>query len=143
MPKNFTRRMSFERRAIVAIACYFLVMQAFLAALAGGFAAGGFAVGGFAAGGIGGGSSELASAFICHGAGGASDLPADDGKPKFLCGLCVLATSGDTPPAAPAVFVPAPRAVTRVAVSADFTLSLSSFDPRAGRSRAPPVLALS
>jgi hypothetical protein len=142
MPKNFTRRMNFERRAIVAIACYFLVMQAFLAALAGGFAAGGFAAGGIGAAGIGGGS-ELANAIICHGAGTAPDAPEGDGKPKFLCGLCVLATSGDTPPPVPADFIPAARAVTRVVASAEFAPSLSSFDPRAGRSRAPPVLALS
>ena len=137
MPKNFTRRMNFERRAIVAIACYFLVMQAFLAALAGGLAAGSQV-----AGGIGGGGG-FATALICHGSGATPEAPAEDGKPKFLCGLCVLATCSDTPPSAPVNFVPAVRTVTRVAGSADFVLTFSAFDPRAGRSRAPPALALS
>ena len=135
MPKSFTPRMNFERRAIVAIACYFLVMQGFLAALAGGFAAGGLSTGG-----IGGGSS-FATALICHGAGAPSEAPA--GKPNFLCGLCVFATSGDTPPAPSADFVPVARVFTRVAISSDFAVTFSAFDPRAGRSRAPPALALS
>ena len=129
MPKSFNPRVTFERRAIVAIACYFLVAQAFLAALAGGFAAGeGRAVAGGPA------------AFLCHGAGIAPENPANgDDSVKFLCGFCALAGSGMALPPAPAGFAPLARTFTRFVAPADPGVAPPTFDPRAGRSRAPPI----
>ena len=129
MPKNFTPQMSFERRAIVAIACYFLVAQAFLAALAGGLSAGGMR-----------GPAGSATAFICHGAGTAPEAPADqENSAKFLCGLCALASSGTALTPAPVDFVPIARAFTRFVAPADLDAGPSTFWARAGRSRAPPI----
>ena len=128
MPKNFTPRVPFERRAIVAIACYFLVAQAFLAALAGGFSAGEMRA-----------PAGSTTAFICHGAGIASDNPASQENPKFLCGLCALVGSGMALPAAPVDFAPIARAFTRFVAPADLAAGPSVFEARAGRARAPPI----
>ena len=129
MPKNFTPKVPFERRAIVAIACYFLVAQAFLAALATGFAAGEMRA-----------AAGSGTAFICHGVGTAPGNPANnDGPAKSLCGLCALAGSGTALAPAPADFAPIARAFTRFVAPADPGAAPATFDARAGRSRAPPV----
>jgi hypothetical protein len=128
MPKNFIPKVPFERRAIVAIACYFLVAQAFLAGLAGGFAAGGMQA-----------RAGSATAFICHGAGTAPDAPPSQENPKFLCGLCALAGSGMALPPAPADFASIARTFTRFVAPADVAAGPSTFEARAGRARAPPI----
>ncbi len=127
MPKSFSPQMRFERRAIVAIACYLLVAQAFLAALATGLSVGATRAG-------------AATAFICHGAGTTPENPANNENPAtFPCGFCVLAGSGTTLPLAPFGFAPVAGAFSRFVPPAEFGAASSPFDVRAGRSRAPPA----
>ncbi len=131
MPKNHARKSSFERRAIVALGCYFLIIQTFLAGLALGLSAGTVR------------AADGTVTFICHGAGlpeAETGAPATDGKAgKFLCGLCALAHSVQALPPAPEDFVPISRAFSRFVPPAERVPALSAFDPRDGRSRAPPV----
>jgi hypothetical protein len=127
MPKHLSK--SLERRALVALACYFLIVQAFLAGLTLGFSAAPV-------------RAATGDAAICHRA----DVPAQRNEGKtggWACGLCALAGAGILDAPAPAEAAPPQRVFTRFIASPYVASPPAAFDWRAGRARAPPGFALS
>ena len=129
MPTRFAAHWC--RRAIVLIAAWLVVLQAFLAGAA-------IALAGAAPT-----ADPIAGATICHGsgAGGPDDTTAPEtGKVRHLC--CAYCMSAA--PAVPAPDVPdalQPRPISRQVAYSSFTLVLAHQAVRAGRSQAPPVPA--
>ena len=129
MPTRFAAHWC--RRAIVLIAAWLVVLQAFLAGAA------------IAQAGAAPTADPIAGATICHGSGasGPEDTTAPEtGKVRHLC--CAYCMSAA--PAAPAPAVPdalQPRPVARQVAYSSFILVLAHQAVRAGRSQAPPVLA--
>ena len=128
MPTRFAAHWC--RRAIVLIAAWLVVLQAFLAGAA--IAQAGAPT-----------ADPIAGATICHGSGasGPEDTTAPEtGKVSHLC--CVYCMSAA--PAVPAPDVPdalQPRPISRQVAYSSFTLVLAHQAVRAGRSQAPPVPA--
>jgi len=129
MPTGFAAHWS--RRAIVSIAAWLVVLQAFFAGVA--IAQTGATLS----------FDPFAAAAICHGSGGAGsdDTTAPEtGKVRHLC--CAYCMSAA--PAVPAPDVPdalQPRPISRQVAYSSFTLVLAHQAVRAGRSQAPPVPA--
>ena len=127
MPTGFAAHWS--RRAIVSIAAWLVVLQAFFAGVA--IAQTGATLS----------FDPVAAAAICHGSGGAGsdDTTAPEtGKVRHLC--CAYCMSAA--PAVPAPDVPdalQPRPVVRQVAYSSFILVLAPQVVRAGRSQAPPV----
>lgn len=118
------------RRAIVLIATWLVVLQAFLAGVAIAQAAAAQA-------------SPGAIGTICHGAGSAAEAdgtaPEGAGMAHLCCACCTSAAAAVVPPAAPhpaqARYVPASVVFT------SFIFVISPGAIRAGPSQAPPRLA--
>ena len=129
MPTGFAAHWC--RRAIVSIAAWLVVLQAFFAGVA--IAQTGATLS----------FDPFAAAAICHGSGGAGsdDTTAPEtGKVRHLC--CAYCMSAA--PAVPAPAVPdalQPRPVARQVAYSSFILVLAHQAVRAGRSQAPPVPA--
>jgi hypothetical protein len=117
------------RRAIVSIAAWLVVLQAFFAGVA--IAQTGATLS----------FDPVAAAAICHGAGGAgSDDPTapESGKVRHLCcAYCMSAAPAVSPPAVPNVLQPRP--ISRLVAYSGFTLVFAHQVVRAGRSQAPPA----
>jgi hypothetical protein len=118
------------RRAVVLIATWLVVLQAFLAGVATAQAAAMAA-------------SAGAVGAICHGAGSAA--PSDGTTPEnadvahHCCACCISATPAVAPPAPPrSVDV---RADSRSVAPSSFAFVAARGAVRAGPSRAPPSLA--
>ena len=128
MPTGFAAHWC--RRAIVLIATWLVVLQAFLAGAA--IAQAGAPT-----------ADPIAGATICHGSGasGPVDTTAPEtGKVRHLC--CAYCMSAA--PAVPAPDVPdalQPRPISRQVAYSSFTLVLAHQAVRAGRSQAPPAPA--
>ena len=128
MPTGFAAHWS--RRAIVSIAAWLVVLQAFFAGVA--IAPTGATLT----------FDPVAAAAICHGSGGAGsdDTTAPEtGKVRHLC--CAYCTS--TAPAVPPPVLPnllQPRPISRLLAYSGFTLVLAHQAVRAGQSQAPPGL---
>ena len=118
------------RRAIVSIAAWLVVLQAFFAGVA--IAQTGAALA----------FDPVAAAAICHGSGaaGSDDTTAPEtGKVRHLCcAYCMSAAPAVPPPAVPNVLQPRP--ISRPVAFSGFTLVLAHQAVRAGRSQAPPGL---
>jgi DUF2946 family protein len=118
------------RRAIVSIAAWLVVLQAFFAGVA--IAQTGATLS----------FDPVAAAAICHGAGGAGSDDAtapETGKVRHLCCVyCMSAAPAVSPPAVPNVLQPRP--ISRLVTYSGFTLVFAHQAVRAGRSQAPPVL---
>jgi hypothetical protein len=129
MPTGFAAHWC--RRAIVLIATWLVVLQAFLAGAA------------IAQAGAAPTADPIAGATICHGSGASApdDTTAPEtGKVRHLC--CAYCMSAA--PAVPAPDVPnvlQPRPISRHVAHATFTVVLAHQAVRAGRSQAPPVPA--
>ncbi|MGE3248376.1 MAG: DUF2946 family protein [Beijerinckiaceae bacterium] len=131
MQKPACLRHGLERRAIVALACYFVIMQAFLAGLALGFSTGRAVAGD-------------GLALICHGTGQSTDAASDPSdrapsKPS-ICSLCAVVAGGALVPATLDVAAGMPVFGHVVVQQTDWRQP-ASFRPRAGQSRAPPILS--
>lgn len=128
MPTGFAAHWS--RRAIVSIAAWLVVLQAFFAGVA--IAQTGATLT----------FDPVAAAAICHGSGGAGsdDTTAPEtGKVRHLCcAYCMSAAPAVSPPAVPNVLQPRP--ISRLVAYSAFTLVLAHQAVRAGRSQAPPAL---
>ena len=128
MPTGFAAHWS--RRAIVSIAAWLVVLQAFFAGVA--IAQTGATLS----------FDPVAAAAICHGSGGAGseDTTAPEtGKVRHLCcAYCMSAAPAVSPPAVPNVLQPRP--ISRLVAHSGFTLVLPHPLVRAGRSQAPPAL---
>jgi hypothetical protein len=128
MPTGFAAH--WGRRAIVSIAAWLVVLQAFFAGVA--IAPTGATLT----------FDPVAAAAICHGSGGAGsdDTTAPEtGKVRHLC--CAYCTS--TAPAVPPPVLPnllQPRPISRLLAYSGFTLVLAHQAVRAGQSQAPPGL---
>ena len=128
MPTGFAAHWC--RRAIVSIAAWLVVLQAFFAGVA--IAQTGATLT----------FDPVAAAAICHGSGGvgSDDTTAPEtGKVRHLCcAYCMSAAPAVPPPAAPNVLQPRP--ISRLIGYSGFTLVLAHQAVRAGRSQAPPAL---
>jgi len=128
MPTGFAAHWS--RRAIVSIAAWLVVLQAFFAGVA--IAQTGATLS----------FDPFAAAAICHGSGGAGsdDTTAPEtGKVRHLCcAYCMSAAPTVPPPAVPNVLQPRP--ISRLVAYSGFTLVFAHQAVRAGRSQAPPAL---
>jgi hypothetical protein len=129
MPTGFAAHWC--RRAIVLIAAWLVVLQAFLAGVA--IAQAGAALT----------SDPIAAATICHGSGaGSPDGPTapETGKVRHLCcAYCMSAAPAVPAPGVPNVLLPRP--ISRLVAYSSFTVVLAHQAVRAGRSQAPPVPA--
>jgi Protein of unknown function (DUF2946) len=126
MPTGFAAH--WGRRAIVWIAAWLVVLQAFFAGVA--IAQTGATIA----------FDPVAAAAICHGSGvaGSDDTTAPEtGKVRHLCcAYCMSAAPAVPPPAA--LNVLQPRPISRLIAHSGFTLVLAHQAVRAGRSQAPP-----
>jgi hypothetical protein len=119
MPTGFAAHWC--RRAIVSIAAWLVVLQAFFAGVA--IAQTGATLT----------FDPVAAAAICHGSGGAgSDVR------HLCCAYCMSTAPTVPPPAVPNVLQPRP--ISRLVAYSGFTLVLAHQAVRAGRSQAPPAL---
>src|SRR3954470_7511876 len=135
MPPGFAAH--WGRRAIVSIAAWLVVLQAFFAGVA--IAQTGATLT----------FDPVAAAAICHGSGGAGsgDTTAPEtGKVRHLCcAYCMSTAPAVPPPAVPNVPRPRPifgrpRQFSRLVAYSGFTLVFAHQAVRAGRSQAPPAL---
>ncbi len=128
MPTGFAAHWC--RRAIVSIAAWLVVLQAFFAGVA--IAQTGATLT----------FDPVAAAAICHGSGGAGsdDTTAPEtGKVRHLgCAYCMSTAPAGPPPVLPNLLQPRP--VSRLRTYSDFTLVLAHQAVRAGQSQAPPGL---
>jgi hypothetical protein len=128
MPTGFAAHWS--RRAIVSIAAWLVVLQAFFAGVA--IAQMGATLS----------FDPVAAAAICHGAGGAGsdDTTAPEtGKVRHLCcAYCMSTAPAVPPPVLPNLLQPRP--ISRLLAYSGFTLVLAHQAVRAGQSQAPPGL---
>ena len=128
MPTGFAAHWC--RRAIVSIAAWLVVLQAFFAGVA------------IAQTGAAPSFDPVAAAAICHGAGGAGsdDTTAPEtGKVRHLCcAYCMSTAPAVPPPVLPNLLQPRP--ISRLLAYSGFTLVLAHQAVRAGQSQAPPGL---
>ena len=119
------------RRAIVSIAAWLVVLQAFFAGVA--IAQTGATLT----------FDPVAAGAICHGSGGtgSDDTTAPEtGKVRHLCCAYCMSAAPAVPPPAP-LNVLQPRPISRLVAYSSFTFVLAHQAVRAGRSQAPPGLA--
>jgi hypothetical protein len=129
MPTGFAAHWC--RRAIVSIAAWLVVLQAFFAGVA------------IAQTGATPSFDPVAAAAICHGSGGAGsdDTTAPEtGKVRHLCCAYCMSAAPAVPPPAP-LNVLQSRPISRLVAYSSFTFVLAHQAVRAGRSQAPPGLA--
>ena len=128
MPTGFAAHWS--RRAIVSIAAWLVVLQAFVAGVA--LAQTGATLT----------FDPVAAGAICHGSGGtgSDDTTAPEtGKVRHLCcAYCMSTAPAVPPPAVPDALQPRP--ISRLLAYSGFTLVLAHQAVRAGQSQAPPGL---
>ena len=125
-----TRFAAYCRRAIVLIAAWLVVLQAFLAGVA------------IAQAGAAPAADPITGATICHGSGASAPDDAtapETGKVRHLCcAYCMSAAPAAAAPTVPDALQPRP--VSRQVAYSSFILVLAPQAVRAGRSQAPPVL---
>ena len=128
MPTGFAAH--WGRRAIVSIAAWLVVLQAFFAGVA--IAQTGATLT----------FDPVAAGAICHGSGGtgSDDTTAPEtGKVRHLCcAYCMSTAPAVPPPVLPNLLQPRP--ISRLLAYSGFTLVLAHQAVRAGQSQAPPGL---